>query len=79
MSFHDGPVPISGIANTPLSRKSGPIALKIEILNVTPFVKKVPKAKAKAASEAYRINIFSSAIPFLWRSSYSATLHPRIN
>jgi hypothetical protein len=52
VSFHDGPVPINGIAKTALRRKSGPIALKIEILRVTPLVKKDPKANASVPAMA---------------------------
>jgi len=52
MSFHEGPVPMNGSANTALRRNSGPIALKIEMRSVTPLVKKVPKAKASAAALA---------------------------
>ena len=54
INFHDGPVPINGIANIPFSKKSGPIALKIEMRSVTPLVKKVPNAKASAAALANR-------------------------
>jgi hypothetical protein len=53
-SFQDGPVVINGIAKTALRRKSGPIALKIEIRRVTPLVKKVPKAKASVPAIAKR-------------------------
>ena len=52
INFHEGPVPIKGMAKTPLRRNNGPIALKIEILSVTPLVKKVPNANASAAAEA---------------------------
>ena len=52
INFHDGPVPINGIAKRAFKRKSGPIALKIEIRSVTPLVKKVPKANASAADDA---------------------------
>ena len=45
-------MPMNGIAKSPLSKKRGPIALKMEILSVTPLVKNVPKAKASAADEA---------------------------
>ncbi len=54
ISFQDGPVPRKGSAKRALRRNSGPIALKIEIRSVTPLVKKVPKAKAKAAALAKR-------------------------
>jgi hypothetical protein len=54
VSFHDGPVPINGIAKTAFRRKSGPIALKIEIRSVTPLVKKVPKANESVPAIANR-------------------------
>jgi hypothetical protein len=54
MSFQDGPVPRKGSAKRAFRRKSGPIALKIEIRRVTPLVKKVPNAKANAAAHANR-------------------------